>query len=152
MADEMKTPSSLAAVPVTLEASRPLNERDLIPEGSIEEMDNLLNFYLAVNCNVDDLFGTHVETADNDDYLNVYANYDLDTGEVAGALEMTLCRSDGVDIPMRCRLSDNERAMLLTKMRDYCQQCGSPLDEWRAEYLAEQKPEAGPSAVMEQTM
>ena len=152
MADEMKAPPSLAAVPVTLEASRPLNERDLIPEGNIEEMDNLLNFYLAVNCNVDDLFGTHVETADNDDYLNVYANYDMDAGEVAGYLDITLCRGDGVDIPMRYRLSDDERAMLLTKMRDYCQLCGTPLDKWREEYLAEQQAEAGPSAVMEQTM
>ena len=139
-------------LPVALYASRPINERDFVLSGSIEEMDNHLNFYLAVNCDVDELFGTHVETDANDDYLNVYANYDLDTGEVADTLEIILCRGDGVDVPMRYRLSDDERAMLLTKMRDYCQQCGTPLSEWREEYLAEQKTEAGPSAVMEQTM
>lgn len=129
-----------AALPVTLYASRPINERDFFPDDSIEEMDNHLNFYLGTNCDVDALFGTHFDRSDS--WLNVYANYDLDTGEVVGVLELTLCRYDGVDIPMRYRLSDDERAMLLTKMRDYCQQCGTPLDEWRAEYLAEREAEA----------
>ena len=139
----MKTAEHNAApLEVELCAARPLVQSDFEPDGSIEEMDNHLNFYLAVNCNVDDLFGTNIEAVDNDDYLNVYANYDLDAGEVVGYLDITLCRGDGVDVPMRCRLSDDERAMLLTKMRDYCQQCGSPLDEWRAEYLAEREAEA----------
>ena len=142
MVDEMKGKTTLAAVPVTLEASRPLNERDFFPDASIEEMDNHLNFYLAINCDVDALFGTHVDTADNDDYLNVYANYNLDTGEVEDRLEITLCRGDGVDVPMECLLSDDERAMLLAQMRDYCQRCGTPLDKWREKYLAEQEAEA----------
>ena len=131
-----------AALPVTLYASRPINESDFFPDDSIEEMDNLLNFYLAINCDVDALFGTHFDKNDSDSWLNVYADYDLDADEVVGVLELTLCRYDGVDIPMRCRLSDSERTMLLTKMRDYCQQCGTPLDEWRAEYLAEREAEA----------
>ena len=131
-----------AALPVTLYASRPINERDFFPNDSIEEMDNHLNFYLGINCDVDALFGTHFDKNDSDSWLNVYADYDLDADEVVGILELTLCRYDGVDIPMRYRLSDDERAMLLTKMRDYCQQCGTPLDEWRAEYLAEREAEA----------
>ena len=142
MADEVKGQTALVAVPVTLEASRPINERDFFPDASIEEMDNHLNFYLVINCDVDALFGTHVDTADNDDYLNVYANYNLDTGEVEDRLEITLCRGDGVDVPMECLLSDDERAMLLTQMRDYCQRCGTPLDKWREKYLAEREAEA----------
>ena len=142
MVDEMKGKTTLAAVPVTLEASRPLNERDFFPDASIEEMDNHLNFYLAINCDVDALFGTHVDTADNDDYLNVYANYNLDTGEVEDHLEIILCRGDGVDVPMECLLSGDERAMLLAQMRDYCQRCGTPLDKWREKYLAEREAEA----------
>ena len=142
MVDEVKGQTSLAAVPVTLETSRPLNERDFFPDASIEEMDNHLNFYLAINCDVDALFGTHVDTADNDDYLNVYANYNLDTGEVEDHLEIILCRGDGVDVPMECLLSGDERAMLLAQMRDYCQRCGTPLDKWREKYLAEREAEA----------
>ena len=142
MADEVKGQTALVAVPVTLEASRPINERDFFPDASIEEMDNHLNFYLVINCDVDALFGTHVDTADNDDYLNVYANYNLDTGEVEDRLEITLCRGDGVDVPMECLLSDDERAMLLTQMRDYCQRCGTPLDKWREKYLTEREAEA----------
>lgn len=142
MVDEVKGQTSLAAVPVTLETSRPLNERDFFPDASIEEMDNHLNFYLVINCDVDALFGTHVDTADNDDYLNVYANYNLDTGEVEDHLEIILCRGDGVDVPMECLLSGDERAMLLAQMRDYCQRCGTPLDKWREKYLAEREAEA----------
>ncbi len=142
MVDEVKGQTALAAVPVTLKASRPLNERDFFPDASIEEMDNLLNFYLAINCDVDALFGTHFDKNDSDSWLNVYADYNLDAGEVVGVLELTLCRYDGVDIPMRYLLSDDERATLLAQMRDYCQQCGTPLDEWRAEYLAEREAEA----------
>ena len=146
MVDEVKGQTSLAAVPVTLETSRPLNERDFFPDASIEEMDNHLNFYLVINCDVDALFGTHVDTADNDDYLNVYANYNLDTGEVEDRLEITLCRGDGVDVPMECLLSGDERAMLLAQMRDYCQRCGTPLDKWREKYLAEREDEAASTA------
>ena len=131
-----------AALPVTLYASRPINESDFFPDDSIEEMDNLLNFYLAINCDVDALFGTHFDKNESDSWLNVYADYDLDAGEVIGVLELTLCRYDGVDIPMRYLLSDDERATLLAQMRDYCRQCGTPLDEWRAEYLAEREAEA----------
>lgn len=145
---------ALSPEPETVElyASRPITESDFIPGDDIEEMDNLLNFYLHVNCDVDELFGTHVGTDANNSYLNVYANYNMDTGRVTNYLDITLCRGDGVDIPMRYRLSDDERSMRLTKMRDYCQHCGTPLDEWRERYLAEQKADAGPAMGIGQTM
>lgn len=143
-------PSSTA--PVTLYASRPINGEDFIPDDSIEAIDNLLNFYLAINCDVDELFGTHFDQHDSDSWLNVYADYNMDTGQVEDYLDITLCRYDGVDIPMRYRLSDSEKDMLLAKMSDYCKMRGSTLSEWREWYLGEQEAEAGPSAVTEQTM
>ena len=143
-------PSSTA--PVTLYASRPINERDFIPDDSIEAIDDLLNFYLAINCDVDELFGTHFDQHDSDSLLNVYADYNMDTGRVEDYLDLTLCRYDGVDIPMRYRLSDSEKDMILAKMGDYCKMRGSTLSEWREWYLGNQEAEAGPSAVTKQTM
>ncbi len=137
-------------LPVTLTATRPLTEEDFIPEDSIEEMDDHLNFYLAINCDVDALFGTHFDQCDS--WLNVYANYDLGSGEMDDYLEMTLCRYDDVDVPLRYRLTYDEQELLLAKVRDYCQHCGTPLEEWRGEYLAEHSQNAAPSATMEQSM
>ncbi len=128
---------------VELRASRPITGTDFLPTESIEQMGSLLNFYLAVNCDPDTLFGLRVATDDNDDYINVYVNYDMGTGEVVDRLDITLCRGGGSNVPMEYRLTDDERSMLLTKMRDYCQRCGTPLDVWRERYLEELKADAG---------
>ena len=56
--------------------SQRLFSEDVTLESEIEEIDGVLNFYLACWFDVDQVFGTHVETTENDDWINVYANYD----------------------------------------------------------------------------
>ena len=51
-------------------------------------MDGLLNFYLETSFDVDAVFGTQVCTAENGDWLNVYANYDMASGQVCDKLEI----------------------------------------------------------------
>ncbi len=43
----------------------------------IIEMDGKLNFYVRTEFDVDAVFGTFVCTDENDDWLNIYANYDI---------------------------------------------------------------------------
>ena len=47
----------------------------------LSECDGRLLFYVPVAFDPDAVFGTHVATAENDDWLSVYAVYDLDRGE-----------------------------------------------------------------------
>lgn len=62
---ELATPSRLTA-------------RNFYFEDSIEAMDDrTLNFYVVPCFNVDEVFGTFVETDENDHALNIYANYDM---------------------------------------------------------------------------
>ena len=62
---ELTTPSKLTA-------------RNFYFEDSIEAMDDrILNFYVVPCFSVDEVFGTFVETDENDHALNIYANYDM---------------------------------------------------------------------------
>ena len=49
-------------------------------EEIMELDDGKLNFYINTDFDVDSVFGTNVCTTENDDWLNVYANYDMATG------------------------------------------------------------------------
>ena len=111
------------------------------------EMDGQkLNFYLEVCFDVDAVFGTHVCTAENDDTLNVYADYDMATGQVRDMLEVDLHRADGREEPVEYRLNAVEKAVLLRKMDAYCQQqTGQSLKDYSAQLMAEDMaPPAGP--------
>ena len=44
---------------------------------------------------LDAVFGTFVLTDKNDDWLNIYANYDIAQGKPCDTLELTLCKGDG---------------------------------------------------------
>ena len=77
--------------------SRRLLLEEVTLEGEIEEVDGVLNFYLACWFDVDQVFGTHVETTENGDWINVYANYDMRTRHVCGVLDVVLHREDGSD-------------------------------------------------------
>ena len=116
--------------------SRRLFPEDVILEGEIEEVDGVLNFYLACWFDVDQVFGTHVETTENDDWINVYANYDMRTRQVCGALDVVLHREDGSDEPYIYKLDEDECMVVLTKMEDYCvQRTGQTLEELCEMYL-----------------
>lgn len=104
-----------------LHGERTLCAEDIQFAESIEPMENLLNFYMEVSFDADAVFGTHVCTDENDDYLNIYANYDLETQRVCDTLEIVLVGKDR-DEEYRYRLSDEEKALLLSKMEAYVQQ------------------------------
>ena len=106
--------------------------------------DGRLNFYLENSFDVDRVFGTR--TAKGDDWLNVYASYDMAAGQVCDMLEVDLHRADGREESLEYRLDDVEKSALLQKMDAYCQQqTRQSLKEYSAQCMAEDMaPPAGP--------
>ena len=97
-----------------------------------------MNFYMETNFDVDAMFGTYVCTEENNDWLNVYANYDMETGQVCDELEVDLHRADGREESLEYRLNAAEKAILFRKMDTYCQQqTGQTLTEYSAQLMAE---------------
>ena len=134
--DEQKRLAKEGQTPKLLSGSRRLRAEDITFGGEIMEMDNhRLNFCMECWFVVDEVFGTNVCTSENEDYLNVYADYDMANGKVCDELSITLCHSDGSDEYYAYRLSDEEKALLLPKMAEYCKQ---QTDMSLAEYSAEQ--------------
>ena len=90
-------------------------------EDSIEAMDDrILNFYVVACFNVDEAFGTFVETDENDHALNIYANYDMQRQQVCDELEMTLYGSGIEDQSLTYQLNAAEKEVLRAKMEAYC--------------------------------
>lgn len=122
-----------------LRGQRELCSGDIYFSDEVTQNDNLLEFYMDGSFCVDEVFGTHVCTSDNDDFLNIYANYDLEHGCVCDTLEVYLICGDGTEQDHKYRLSEEEQSLLLPKMEEYCkQQFGCGLDELRQQYLSEQ--------------
>ena len=125
--------------PVYLSGSRTLRSEDISFAEDIIQNDNLLDFYMELSFDADKVFGTHVCTTENDDWLNVYANYNMEARRVCDTLEVYLVRGNGSEQDYKYRLTEEEQALLLPKMEDYCQQhWGQSLEECCADYLAEQ--------------
>lgn len=101
-------------------ALAPLPVATLTFDDEISEVDGLLNFYIPVTFDVDAVFGTDVLTTANDDWLNVYANYDMTTGTVVDHLDLSLNRADGTIEYTTYPLEAAQRAILLEKMDAYC--------------------------------
>jgi len=119
-------------LPGPVQIMRRLRPEDVSFSEEIAEMDGKLDFYMESFDGVDEVFGTYVCTDKNDDYVNVYADYDLERGEVADSLTVILHRGDGTDVDYAYPLSPEERAMLLPKMEAYCQQqSGMSLADYR---------------------
>lgn len=122
-----------------LSGGRPFRAEDISFAESIEQKDNLLEFYMEVVFDPDKVFGIEVCTADNDDYINIYASYDMDTQRVCDTLDVYLVRGDGGEQDYKYRLSEDERSLLLPAMEKYCQKSyGLSLEDWRTEYQKEQ--------------
>mgnify|MGYP000004686777 FL=1 len=129
------TPDSASRV---LCGSRRLRPEEISFQDEVSECRNQLSFYVPVTFDPDEVFGTQVATAANDDYLNVYADFDLDTGEVCDALTVIYICGDGAEEAYRYPLTEEERAVLRTRMDGYCmEQTGMGLEEHRSQYLAE---------------
>ena len=56
-----------------------------------------LNFYVQADFDVDAAFGTFVCTDENNDWLNIYANYDIAQDRPCDTLELNLCKGDGTE-------------------------------------------------------
>ena len=112
-------------------------------EDSIDVMDDgKLNFLLIPNFNVDEAFGTFVETDENNHVLNIYANYDMVKKEVCDDLEITLYGDDIEDEEIPYCLNAAEKEVLKTVMENYCMAYeGKALSEICEEYLQEQTQE-----------
>ena len=88
----------------------------------IIESDGKLNFYLQADFDVDAAFGTFVCTDQNDDWLNIYANYDVEQDRLCDILELNLCKGDGSEESWSYPLNAAEQEVLLRKMEAFCQQ------------------------------
>ena len=88
----------------------------------IIETDGKLNFYIQADFDVDSAFGTFVCTDQNDDWLNIYANYDVEKDHLCDTLELNLCKGDGSEESWFYRLNAAEQEVLLRKMEAFCQQ------------------------------
>ena len=86
------------------------------------EEDGKLNFYVDADFDVDAAFGTFVLTDKNDDWLNIYANYDIAEDRPCDTLELTLCKGDGSEESWSYPLNAAEQDVLLRKMEAFCQQ------------------------------
>lgn len=124
-----------------------LSAREVRLAEEISEVDGLLNFYLETSFDVDAVFGTQVCTTENGDWLNVYANYDMASGQVCDELEIALHRGDGSEESLSYHLNAAEKEVLLRKMEDYCQQqTGVGLADYSAQVMAEDlEPPTGPA-------
>ena len=123
---ELTTPSRLTA-------------RNFYFEDTIEVIDDrTLNFYVVPCFNVDEVFGTFVETDENDHALNIYANYDMQRQQVCDTLEITLYGSGIEDQSLTYHLNAAERDVLRAKMEAYCMQREhKPLNQLCQEILQE---------------
>ena len=82
------------------------------------EEDGKLNFYVDADFDVDAVFGTFVCTDKNDDWLNIYANYDIAEDRPCDTLELTLCKGDGSEESWSYPLNAAEKDVLLRKMEE----------------------------------
>ena len=116
-----------------------LNAWNFCFEDTIEPIDDkVLNFCLVPRFSVDMVFGTFVETDENDHMLNVYANYDMQRQQVCDTLEITLYGSGIEDRSLTYRLNAAEKEVLREKMEAYCMQWEhKPLEQLCQEILQE---------------
>ena len=103
------------------------------------EEDGKLNFYVDADFDVDAAFGTFVLTDKNDDWLNIYANYDIAEDRPCDTLELTLCKGDGSEESWSYPLNAAEQEVLMRKMEEFCQQqTGMSLREYAQQLHEEQ--------------
>ena len=107
----------------------------------IIESDGKLNFYLQADFDVDAAFGTFVCTDQNDDWLNIYANYDVEQDRLCNTLDLNLCKGDGSEEDWSYHLNAAEQEVLARKMEAFCQQqTGMSLHEYARQLQEEPGP------------
>ena len=120
--------------PVLDGGSRQLDVSSLCFVDDISQHGGKLDFYIPVTFDPDKVFGTRVTDTANDDWLNVYAAYDLESGQVDSTLTVVLMCGDGHEFEFSYPLNPAEQELLRQKMEDYCQeQAGMSLEKYQAE-------------------
>ena len=116
-----------------------LSARNFSFGDEIIESDGKLNFYVQTEFDVDAAFGTFVLTGKNDDWLNIYADYDIAEDRPCDTLELTLCKGDGSEESWSYPLNAAEQEVLMRKMEEFCQQqTGMSLREYAQQLHEEQ--------------
>ena len=101
--------------------------------------DGKLNFYVDADFDVDAVFGTFVCTDKNDDWLNIYANYDIAEDRPCDTLELCLFKGDGAEESWSYPLNAAEQEVLMRKMEEFCrQQTGMSLRVYAQQFREEQ--------------
>ena len=122
-----------------------LSARNFSFSDEIIESDGKLNFYVQTEFDVDVVFSTFVLTDENDDWLNVYANYDIAQDKPCDTLELTLCKGDGSEESWSYQLNAAEQDVLLRKMEEFCQQqTGMSLHDYAQKFREEPEQQQGP--------
>ena len=122
-----------------------LSARNFSFGDEIIESDGKLNCYVQTEFDVDAAFGTFVLTGKNDDWLNIYANYDIAEDRPCDTLELTLCKGDGSEESWSYQLNAAEQDVLLRKMEEYCQQqTGMSLHDYAQQFREEPEQRQGP--------
>lgn len=86
---------------------------------STRERGPCWSYALIPNCNVDELLGTHIESDENDDYLNIYAMVQAGYDGVDEALEINLCKPDGGIVEYVRILNEAEQLTILTLVQRF---------------------------------
>ena len=127
------------AEPPYLTGSRTLQAGDISFANEIVQNENLLEFYMEVSFDADKVFGTNVCTTENDDWLNIYANYDIARDRPCDTLELNLCKGDGTEEYWSYHLNAAEQEVLGRKMEAFCQQQnGMSLHGYARQFCEEQ--------------
>ena len=122
-----------------------LSARNFSFGDEIIESDGKLNFYVQTEFDVDAAFGTFVLTDKNDDWLNIYANYDIAEDRPCDMLELCLCKANGTEENWSYQLNAAEQDVLLRKMEEYCQQqTGMSLHDYAQQFRKEPEQQQGP--------
>ena len=82
--------------------------------------DKTLNFYVPIFFDAVAVFGKQAERLGPDDSFDVYANYDMDDGDISEYLEILIKYHDGVEDVAMYHLTPEEQEMFLRKMDEYC--------------------------------
>lgn len=115
-----------------------LSARNISFSDEIIADNGKLNFYMDCSFDVDTVFGTHVCTDENDDYLNVYADYDMECQQVCDELRIVLWKADAESKEITYTLNAAEKEVVSCAMDEHClKQTGMALTDYAAQYMAE---------------
>ncbi len=122
----------------TLTGYRRLRPGEISFEDEVVELDGRLNFYVPIWFDPDEVFGLGMYFDNDEEYINVYANYDLESGEVCGNLEVIHYIGDE-RTEYIYPITEEEKEVILEKMEDHClASTGYSLSELRQQYRQEQ--------------